>query len=64
MSEKTGKLLGWIGIVVGVVGFFWLSIWLGIVSLCAGIAGLFSPQKKLNGIAVAAGAVALIIGIV
>lgn len=64
MSNNVGKLLGWIGILVGVIGFFWLPIWMGAIAIVAGIIGLFSPQKKLNWITVAVGVVTLIIGIV
>ena len=64
MSEKVGKWLGWIGIILGVIGFFWQPIWMGAVAIVAGIVGLFSPQKKLNWVAIVAGVVALIIGII
>ncbi len=63
MSENLGKWLGWIGIVLGVVGLFWQPILFGTIAVLAGIIGLFSPQKKLNWITIVIGAVALIIGI-
>lgn len=64
IDEKTGKTLGWLGIALGVIGFFWASIWMGVLSIVAGVVGLTSPTKTLNWVAVVCGVIALIIGIV
>ena len=64
ISTTAGKWLGWIGLCLGVLGFFWLRIWFGIPALILGVIGLFSDQKKLNIFTVVVGAVAIILGIV
>lgn len=61
LSETAGQWLGWIGIICGVIGWFWQPLWTGIVATILGIIGLFSPQKTVNWIAIAAGVIALII---
>jgi len=63
ISENAGKWLGWIGLVLGVLGFFWLRIWFGVAAVIMGAIGLASPQKKLNTVTVVAGAVAIALGI-
>lgn len=64
MTEQTGTWLGWVGIVIAIVGFFWLSIWLGIAAMVLGVIGLTTPVKGLNWTAIALGAVAIILGII
>ena len=64
MSETVGKYLGWIGIVIGVVGFFWMPITLGIIAIALGIIGLFSQERTINIITIIVGVLALIIGII
>lgn len=64
MSNTTGKWLGWIAITIVVIGFFWQPIWMGSIATILGICGLFTLQKTLNWIAVAAGIVVLIIGFI
>jgi len=64
MNNNVGKWLGWIGIVVGVIGFFWLRIWLGVAAVILGVIGMFSPQKKLNVVTIVAGIIAIILGII
>lgn len=61
MSAVTGKVLGWIGIVAAVVGFFYAPIWLGIVGLVLGLITLASPEKVLAWLAVVLGAIVLIV---
>ena len=60
-NDKTGKWLGWLAIIAAVIAFFWQPTAMSIV---LGIIGLFSPQRTLNGIAVAIGVIALIVGLV
>lgn len=48
MSNTTGQWLGWIGILVGIIAFFWQPVWMGVAAVVLGIIGLFSPQKGLN----------------
>lgn len=64
ISTKTGQWLGYIGIVLAVIAFFWQSIWMSIIAIVLGIIGLFSDQKTVNWIAIAIAAVALIVAIV
>jgi membrane protein required for beta-lactamase induction len=64
VNDAVGKWLGWIGLVLGVIGFFWASIWMGIGAIVLGLVGIFSSQKVLNGVAMGAGVIALIIGLV
>lgn len=64
MSITVGKYLGWIGIIVGVIGFFWMPITLGIIAIVLGIIGLFSPEKTMGIFAIIVGVLALIIGII
>jgi hypothetical protein len=61
MSAVTGKVLGWLGIVAAVVGFFFAPIWLGIVGLVLGLITLASPEKVLAWLAVVLGAIVLIV---
>jgi len=61
MSDTTGKVLGWLGIVVAVVGFFFAPVWLGIIGLVLGLITLASPQKVLAWLAVVLGAIVLIV---
>lgn len=63
VSENAGKWLGWIGIIAGVIGFFWQHIWMGVIGLVLGIIGCFSPKRNLNIVAIVIGVIALIIGI-
>ena len=64
LSNTAGLWVGWIGIIIGVIGFFWQPVWLGIIALVLGIINLFSPQKALAWVAIAIGAIALIIAMV
>jgi membrane-bound ClpP family serine protease len=64
LSDTTGKWLGWIAIIIGVIGFFWQPIWMGAIAIIFGIIGLFSPPKMLNGVAIAIGVIAIIIGLI
>ncbi|MDD2235285.1 MAG: hypothetical protein PHZ11_07545 [Desulfitobacteriaceae bacterium] len=63
-SDTTGKWLGWIAIIIGVIGFLWQPIWMGAIAIICGIIGLFSPQKILNWVAIGVGAIAIIIGLI
>ena len=64
MTDTIGKYLGWIGIIVGVIGFFWMPISLGIAAVVIGIIGLFSPERTINIVAIIVGVLALVIGLV
>lgn len=64
LSNTVGQVLGWIGIIAGVIGFFWQSIVMGIAAIVLGVIGLFSPQRNLNIVAIIVGVVAMIIGLV
>jgi hypothetical protein len=64
IGSTAGKWLGWLGICIGAVGFFWQGIILGLCAAVLGIIGLFSEQRKLNIVTVIVGVVAFIISIV
>lgn len=64
ISENAGTWIGWIGLVISVIGFFWLRIWLGAVGVIMGIVGLFSPKKTLNIVTIIAGVIAIVLGLV
>ncbi|CRK81080.1 C4-dicarboxylate ABC transporter [Neobacillus massiliamazoniensis] len=61
MSDLTGKILGWIAIVVGVVGFFVAPVWLGAIGIILGLITLGSPQKVLGWVAVVIGVIVLLV---
>lgn len=58
------KYLAIAGIALGVLGFFWQPLVMGLVAVAAGVAGQFSTQKKLSWVAVAAGVIALVLGFI
>lgn len=64
ISDKAGKWLGWIAIILAVIGFFWQPIWMGVCAIVLSVIGLFSPQRTLNIVALIVGAVSLIVGLV
>lgn len=65
ISNTAGLWMGWIGIILAVIGFFLTSsawvLWLGIAAIVLGIIGLFSPQKVLNTISIVLGVVGVIL---
>lgn len=64
MTKQVGQWLGWIGIIVAVVGYFLSANWclaLGIVALVLGVIGVFSEEKTLNIITIILGAVGIIL---
>jgi hypothetical protein len=61
MNAVTGNVLGWLGIIAAVVGFFYAPIWLGIIGVVLGLITLASPQKALAWVAVVLSVIALII---
>lgn len=64
LSNEAGLWLGWIGIIVAIIGFFWQPVFMGIVALILGIIGLFSPQKGVNWGAIILAAIVLIMAMV
>lgn len=64
ISDKVGKWLGWIAIVLGIIGFFWKPVWMGVCAIVLGVIGLFSPQRTLNIVALVVGVVVLIFGLI
>ncbi|MDP4105125.1 MAG: C4-dicarboxylate ABC transporter [Bacillota bacterium] len=61
MNAVTGNVLGWLGIVAAVVGFFYAPIWLGIIGIVLGLITLASPQKALAWVAVVLSVITLVI---
>jgi hypothetical protein len=61
MNDVTGKVLGWLGIVVAVIGFFYAPIWLGCIAVVLGLITLASPQKILAWVAVVLGVIVLLV---
>lgn len=64
LSPEAGNWLGWIGIILAVIGFFWQPVFMGIAALILGIIGLFSPRKGVNWAAIILGAIVLIVALV
>ncbi len=64
INDTAGKWLGWLGIIFGVIAFFWQPIWMSIIGIVLGVIGLFSPQKALNIVAIVVAVIALIVGLV
>lgn len=61
MNAVTGNVLGWLGIIAAVVGFFYAPIWLGIIGIVLGLITLASPQKALAWVAVVLSVITLVI---
>jgi hypothetical protein len=61
MNDLTGKILGWIGIVAAVVGFFVAPVWLGVIGLVLGLITLASPQKALAWVAIVIAVIELLV---
>ena len=64
ISDSTGKILGWIAIIAGIIGFFWAPLWMSIIAIVLGFIGLFSSQRTLNVIGLIIGIIALIVYLV
>lgn len=61
MNDVVGMWLGWIGIILGVIGLFVFRYVLGGAAIVLGVIGLFSPKKGLNAVAILIGLIAVII---
>ena len=60
MNKTTGSWVGWIGILLGAISFFWQPLQIGIAAVVLGIIGLTSPSKGVNWGAIIIGAISLI----
>ena len=58
MKASLGMWIGWIGIVLAIVGFFYYPMILGAGAVVLGLVGLTSPQKFLAWISIVLGAIA------
>lgn len=58
MKASLGMWIGWIGIVLAIVGFFYYPMILGASAVVLGLVGLTSPQKFLAWISIVLGAIA------
>lgn len=63
LSETAGNWLGWIGVILAIIGFFWQPVWMGVIAVILGIIGLFSPKKGVNWAAIILGVIVLIVGL-
>ncbi|MZQ86245.1 C4-dicarboxylate ABC transporter [Paenibacillus sp. 5J-6] len=61
MRVTTGKWLGWIGIILAVIGFFYAPVWMGSFAVVLGLICLATPKKGLAWWSVALGVMAFII---
>lgn len=61
MNAVTGNVLGWLGIIAAVVGFFYAPMWLGIIGFVLGLITLASPQKALAWVAVILSVISFVI---
>lgn len=58
MKASLGSWIGWIGIVLAVVGFFYYPLWFGGAAVVLGLLGLTFPQKFLAWSSIVLGAIA------
>jgi hypothetical protein len=61
MNAVTGNVLGWLGIIAAVVGFFVAPMWLSIIGFVLGLITLASPQKALAWVAVVLSVISFVI---
>jgi uncharacterized membrane protein len=61
MNAVTGNVLGWIGIIAAVVGFFYAPMWLSIIGFVLGLITLASPQKALAWVAVVLSVISFVV---
>lgn len=61
MNEMTGKWLGWIGIVLAIIGFFYAPVWMGSIAVILGFICLATPKKGLAWWSIVLGLIAFII---
>lgn len=62
ISSTAGLWLGIIGIILGIVAFFWQPVWMSVIGIVLGIIGCFAPdQLWLNIAAIAVSVIALIV---
>lgn len=64
LSNKTGMILGAMGIFLAVLGYFTFQMPLGFFAIVLGLIGLYSPHKTLNWIAIVLGTIVLVLGII
>lgn len=64
MNDSLGKWLGIIGIILAIIGFFWMTLWFGIIAIILGIIGLFTPSRTIASIALILGIILFIIALV
>jgi uncharacterized membrane protein len=61
MKAVTGNVLGWLGIIAAVVGFFYAPMWFSIIGFVLGLITLASPQKALAWVAVVLNVISFVI---
>jgi len=61
MSKMAGLWIGWLGVIVAVVGFFFVPYWLGVIAIFLGLIVLASPQKALGWSSLVLGIIAILI---
>jgi hypothetical protein len=45
MNERTGRWLGWIGIALAIIGFFYAPVWMGSIAVILGLVRLATSNK-------------------
>lgn len=61
ISALTGKWLGWVALLLSILGIFWQPLYLGGLAAFLAVVGLHSSEKFLNSIAIAIGVTDMII---
>ena len=61
MKTSYGILLGWLAIILAVIGFFYAPFWFGGGALVLGLICLAFPQKVIAWIAIVLGIIAVLI---
>lgn len=64
MNERNGKALGWGGIILGIIGLFFLPVLMGIVSIVLGVIALGTPHRGLGWAAIILGVIDLLLAFV
>lgn len=61
MNGMTGNWIGWLAILLAVIGFFFAPFWLGGIAVILGLITLASPKKALAWWAIGLGVISFII---
>ncbi|AQQ54669.1 hypothetical protein [Planococcus lenghuensis] len=61
-TDRSGMAwAGWLGIILGIIGLFFLPVWMGIAAIILGIVALNSPSRGLGWAAIILGVIDLLL---